>query len=95
MGSSALIMATNDGAWYDGSMEAGNMSEKFDHLSIEDRLALIEAIWDSISAHPEQIPLTEAQQQELDRRLEAHSADPTKVTPWDVVRAEALARMRK
>jgi putative addiction module component (TIGR02574 family) len=66
-----------------------------DQMSIDDRLALVEAIWDSIAAHPEQLPLTEAQKHELDRRLAAHHADPSKVTAWEVVRAEALARMKQ
>jgi putative addiction module component (TIGR02574 family) len=71
------------------------MLGNLDEMSVDERLALIEAIWDSIVAHPDQIPLTEAQKQELDRRLAAHRADPSKVTPWEVVKAEALARMSK
>ncbi|MBC6480625.1 MAG: addiction module protein [Hormoscilla sp. GM7CHS1pb] len=34
-------------------------------LSIDDRIWLVQALWDSISAEPEQLQLTEAQQQEL------------------------------
>ena len=60
-------------------------------LSIEERLALIQAIWDSIAAEPHPPLLTEAQKQELERRLAAHQADPTDVVPWEQVKAEALA----
>ncbi len=66
-----------------------------DQMTVDEQIALAEAIWDNIAATPEKIPLTEAQKQELERRLAAHRADPSKVTPWEVVKAEALARMKK
>ena len=45
-------------------------------LSIDERLRLAAAIWESISSEPGQPELTEAQQQELERRLAAHTASP-------------------
>ena len=63
-------------------------------MTIDERLALVEAIWDSIAAKPEQLPLTEAQMLELDRRLAAHKANPKDVIPWETIKAEALARMK-
>lgn len=66
-----------------------------DQLSVDERLALVEEIWDSIAATPEQVPLTEAQKQEIDRRLAAYRANPDNVIPWEVIKAEALARMRR
>jgi putative addiction module component (TIGR02574 family) len=65
-----------------------------DRLSVEDRLALVMAIWDSIAAEPHPPLLTEAQRQELQRRLEDHEANPDDVVPWEQVKAEALARFR-
>ena len=64
-------------------------------LSIDERIALAEAIWDSISAESENLPLTEAQRVELERRLADDEANPDDVVSWDVVRAEALARARR
>ena len=66
-----------------------------DRLSVEDRLALVQEIWDSITAVPEQVPLTEAQRRELERRLAAHEASPGDVIPWEEVKAQALARARR
>ena len=40
------------------------------NLSAEERLRLLEELWDSLSATPEAIPLTNAQREELDRRLD-------------------------
>ena len=45
-------------------------------LPVEDRLRLAEVIWDSIRSNPGDLPLSEAQRAELDRRLEAYGADP-------------------
>jgi putative addiction module component (TIGR02574 family) len=44
-------------------------------LPVEERMRLVEAIWDSISAAPELLPLTEWQREELDRRLAEYEAD--------------------
>jgi putative addiction module component (TIGR02574 family) len=64
-------------------------------LSVSERLDLIGAIWDSISAEVESHPLNEAQRQEIDRRLAAHAANPQAALPWEQVEAEALARLRR
>jgi putative addiction module component (TIGR02574 family) len=47
-----------------------------DLLSVPERILLLEEIWDSISATSENVPLTEAQKVELDRRLAACEAGP-------------------
>jgi putative addiction module component (TIGR02574 family) len=65
-----------------------------DRMSIEDRIALAQAIWDSIAAETERVPLTEAQIAELRRRVADHEANPDDVIPWEQVKAEALARAR-
>ena len=56
-------------------------------LSVPERIQIVEDIWDSIAATPEQLPLTDGQRTELDRRLEAHEADPSSALPWDEVHA--------
>jgi len=66
-----------------------------DRLSITERIELIGLIWDSIAADTEKSPLTEAQRQEVDRRLAAHQANPQAAIPWEQVEAEALARLRQ
>lgn len=54
-------------------------------LSVAERIQLVEDIWDSIVAAPESLPVTEAQQQELERRLAAHRENPTAGAPWHEV----------
>jgi putative addiction module component (TIGR02574 family) len=62
-------------------------------LSVEERIQLVEAVWDSIAQHPEALPVTEARRKELDRRLAEHSRDPQAARPWSQVRG-SLARKR-
>ncbi len=45
-----------------------------------------EEISDSIAATPEQIPVTDAQREELDRRLALHERESSRVIPWEEVR---------
>ena len=66
-----------------------------DRMSVEERLSLIGAIWDSIAASPEAPEMTDALRDELDRRLADHRANPNDVVPWEEVKRAALARMKK
>ena len=66
-----------------------------DRLSVEDRIALAQALWDSVAQEVEQAPLTEAQRKELERRLADSIARPDAATPWEEVKARALARARR
>ena len=59
-------------------------------LSSEERLRLLEQLWESLSATPEAIPLTDAQREELDRRLDELDRDGPSGIPWD----EVLRRIR-
>lgn len=44
-------------------------------LPVEQRMQLVEDLWDSIAADQAALPLTDEQRVELDRRLEAYEAD--------------------
>ena len=59
-----------------------------EQLSAEERLLLIEQIWDSPEA--EALPVTEAQKAELDRRIEAMDRDGARGIPG----ADVLTRIR-
>lgn len=52
-------------------------------LTIAERIQLAEDIWDSVAAFPEAIPLTDAQREELDRRLQAYGKNPNEGVSWD------------
>ena len=55
-------------------------------LSISERIQLVADLWDSIATVPEAVSLTEAQKQELDRRLDAYHKNPDAGSPWESVK---------
>ena len=57
-----------------------------DRLSRQDRLRLIEEIWESLTPIGE-LELPQSHREELDRRLAAADADPAAGRPWEEVRA--------
>jgi putative addiction module component (TIGR02574 family) len=57
-------------------------------LSIDERIQLAQDIWDSIAAVPEAVTLTDAQRQELDRRLTAYEENPDEGIPWEEFRKQ-------
>ena len=63
-----------------------------DRLSVEERIDLVQRIWDSISHDSMVVPLSEAQRSELERRADEDDANPDDVIPWEQVMAESLAR---
>lgn len=52
-------------------------------LTIAERIQLAEDIWDSVAAFPEALPLTDAQKEELDRRLQSYAENPNEGVSWD------------
>lgn len=56
-----------------------------ENLSTEERLLLLERLWDSLSSTPDAIPLTEAQRDELDRRIEEMEGSQDPDLSWDEV----------
>jgi putative addiction module component (TIGR02574 family) len=63
-----------------------------DQLSVEERLALVQEIWDSIIDAGIRPPLSEARLEELRRRAAEDDADPDSTIPWEEVKARALGR---
>lgn len=70
------------------------MSSNIDikNLSPEERLALLGDIWDSLD--PEDVPVTEVQRAELDRRLDDLERDRNLGIPWEEVLRQIRDRSR-
>ena len=63
-------------------------------LSIAERMIVVEQIWDSIAAEQAELPLTPAQEAELDRRFEAYRKSPEEGDSWEEVKASILHSKR-
>jgi len=58
-------------------------------LPIEERLRLVEAIWQSIAAQPSAVPMGDAHRAVIDERLAEHERNPDDVLSRDEVLAQA------
>jgi len=68
-------------------MSASFQVPDFSHLSVAERLIVVEQIWDSIAAEQKTLTLAPAQEAELDRRLEAYRRSPAAGDSWENVKA--------
>jgi len=63
-------------------------------LPAGDRARLIDALWDTVPADCD-LPLSDEWLAEIERRLEAIDSGGEQTVPWNQVRDEALARLRR
>lgn len=61
---------------YNLGMSPTNSMDAIFALPAAERLRIVEAIWDSIAAEPERIPVTDAQRREIEERLAEYRRDP-------------------
>lgn len=55
-------------------------------LPAAERVEVVQKIWESIAAHPENLALTEPQRAELERRWQALQRDPDAGESWEDVK---------
>lgn len=61
-------------------------------LPVEERMRLVELIWESIAATPSAVPLGDAHRAVIDERLAEHARSPDDVLTREQVLAEARRR---
>ena len=61
-------------------------------LPVEERMRLVELIWESLAADPSALPLSDAHRAVLDERLAEHERNPDDVAIRDEILAEARRR---
>lgn len=71
---------------------SSNLSEQAKKLSIPERIALVEEIWDSIAEDSEYFELTETQKRELDRRIESFRTDPSRGRTWEQIKSDFTSK---
>ena len=55
-------------------------------LSVDERIHLVQTIWDSIAAETEASGISDEHKKILDERLEAHKTNPDDVVSWNEVK---------
>lgn len=63
-----------------------------DRLSVEERIALAQAIWDSLPVDATRGQLSAAQREELDRRQRDLAERPEDLVPWEQFQADSRTR---
>ena len=56
--------------------------------SVDDRVELVNQIWDSIADDSGVPPITDSLRTELDRRIAVYEADPSNVVTWEQIEAK-------
>lgn len=55
-------------------------------LSVDERIHLVQTIWDSIAVDTEVTEISDEHKKILDERLEAHKNNPNDIVSWDDVK---------
>ncbi len=65
-----------------------------ERLSPDERLELMEQLWESLRKDPSSLPLADAQREELDRRLDDLESDIRRGDPLGIPWDDVLQRIR-
>jgi putative addiction module component (TIGR02574 family) len=64
-------------------------------MPVAERIQLVEDLWDSIASEtPDSVAITDAQREEIRRRVTEHDANPASAVGWDAVRKELFQQNR-
>lgn len=66
---------------------------KFRELPSDEKIRLVQELWDSIAEEVARLPLTESQRRLLDERIEEHERNPEDVEPWEKAKDDILREL--
>ena len=61
---------------------------------VDDRVRLVQDVWDRLPDQGHEADLTDEMKAELDRRIEEMDRNPESGIPWEIVKARVLARFQ-
>ena len=59
---------------------------RIEDLSTAEKILRVQDLWDEIARSPEDVPLTETQRREAERRLIRHDRNPRECSTWEEVK---------
>jgi putative addiction module component (TIGR02574 family) len=77
------------------AMDYATTLSEISRMTVEERIRLAQEIWEGIPPDSAAPDLSDEMKLEIERRLREHEANPNDVIPWERIRAEALARVRR
>lgn len=85
-----LSLATKAALEYLETMNTIDLASVLE-LPLQERLQIVEAIWDSVAFESKDLDLQPWQSTELDRRVAEFETDPTEGVPWAEVQRRVLS----
>lgn len=76
-------------------MDYREVLHEVENWSIDDRIRLVQDVWDHLVAEGHEPDLSDEMKAELDRRIEELDRNPSAGEPWESVKERVLARLRK
>ncbi len=76
-------------------MDLQAVLSEVDSWPVEDRIQLVQEVWDRLADHGRERQLGEEEKAELDHRLAEDDEAPDDVVSWEEVKAQALARIQR
>ena len=76
-------------------MDYQSVLNEVESWSVDDRVRLVQDVWDQLADQGYEPELTEEMKAELDRRIEEMDRNPDAGVPWAEVKARVLGRLRK
>ncbi|HEV7672663.1 MAG TPA: addiction module protein [Thermoanaerobaculia bacterium] len=73
-------------------MNAAAKLREIEMLTVDERIDLVQAIWDGIAAETESLELSEGEKPELDRRIAELDEQPANVRTWEEIKTRVRAR---
>jgi putative addiction module component (TIGR02574 family) len=73
-------------------MNAAELKQGFRDLSRDERLRLLQELWDELAADDQMPELSEVERLELEQRFAEHTAAPETAKSWAQVKAEIQGR---
>lgn len=62
-------------------------------MTVEDRLRLMEQIWDSLQDEVQRLPIPDSHREELERRMQRADDNPEESAPWEEVKARLWTKV--
>ena len=59
-------------------------------MSVAERMRLAQDIWDSIASEPASVPISDAERDEIERRVEERDRSPGPTIPWEQVKKQVM-----
>ena len=72
-----------------------NIPPEFENLSLDDRIAYVQDLWDFIAKNPGNLEVSDEHKKVLDERLSSYDENSEPALPWEEFRTELLTKLRK